>query len=313
MKAQINTSAEKNSTLMKYANVLTSASIVTIGLCVKNAEKTVEEAVNSILSQDYPRENLELIIVDGYSNDNTLRIIQTALDNKKMRYSVSKEKEGLGFARELVVRKAHGKYIIYVDGDMVMVPNFIRTQVDFMEQNPKVGVAIGKFSVYLKGNWLSTLQCLLWMTEDKISQNTIFSKPVRSTCCGAIFRTRVLKHVGGFDQQIRGACEDVDVFCKISRAGWLVYSTTNTLFCDRPKETFKALWKEHFWYGYGGHYVYHKHRNDIVPRPLRIFDFIEAYKMSRRKIVFLAPFLYFFEKIAYILGFSQAHLEGYGH
>lgn len=286
---------------------------MTIGLCVKNAEKTVGEAVASILAQDYGHNNLELIIVDGFSSDSTLKIATNALSGKNIKFKVFQEMKGLGFARELVARKAKGKYLVYVDGDMVMGSDFISKQVDFMENNEKVGIAIGKFGVYPKANWLGNLQCMLWMAEDQLLRDTMFSKPVRSTCCGAIFRAEALRQSGGFDLKIKGACEDVDIFCKVSKAGWLTYSTTDALFCDRRKENLGELWKEHFWYGYGGHYVYHTHKNEIVPRTSRLFDSIKAYKFTRKKIVFLAPLLYIFEKTAYMLGFSKSHIDGYGH
>ena len=54
---------------------------VTIGFCVKNAEQTVRDAIRSILKQDFPHEMMELIIVDGYSKDKTLSIIQNELSN----------------------------------------------------------------------------------------------------------------------------------------------------------------------------------------------------------------------------------------
>ena len=52
---------------------------VTVGLCVKNSEATVERAVNSIIAQDYPQELMELLIVDGSSRDKTIPIIKERL------------------------------------------------------------------------------------------------------------------------------------------------------------------------------------------------------------------------------------------
>ena len=55
--------------------------VVTIGLCVKNNEKTVREAVDSIVDQDFCHDLLEVIVVDGCSLDLTLAIIRDALKN----------------------------------------------------------------------------------------------------------------------------------------------------------------------------------------------------------------------------------------
>ena len=48
--------------------------IVTIGICVKNTEKTILDAINSILEQDYPTDLMEIIFVDDGSEDRTLSI-----------------------------------------------------------------------------------------------------------------------------------------------------------------------------------------------------------------------------------------------
>jgi hypothetical protein len=98
-------------------------------------------------------------------------------------------------------------------------------------------------------------------------------------------------------------------------AGWLTYFTTDAAFYDKRKGTWKAIWNENFWYGYGGHYFMHKHG-----RNTRISLFLEslrrtliAYKLTRQKIVFLFPFQYFFKKAAWFFGFLKAHVNGYGH
>lgn len=48
---------------------------VTIGLCVKDSERTIHQSIESILSQKYPMELIQLVVVDGCSKDKTLSII----------------------------------------------------------------------------------------------------------------------------------------------------------------------------------------------------------------------------------------------
>jgi glycosyltransferase involved in cell wall biosynthesis len=58
---------------------------VTTGLRVKNSEATIEEAMDSILYQDFPHELIELIVVDGYSTDKILLIIKEAVLNNDIK------------------------------------------------------------------------------------------------------------------------------------------------------------------------------------------------------------------------------------
>ena len=52
---------------------------------------------------------------------------------------------GLGVARQIVVDKACGKYIVWVDDDVTLPKDFVRKQVGYMEQNPHVGIAGARY------------------------------------------------------------------------------------------------------------------------------------------------------------------------
>jgi glycosyltransferase involved in cell wall biosynthesis len=73
---------------------------VTIGVCVKNKEKTIKEAVDSIISQKYPAELMQLIVVDGCSKDKTMSIVAATTAKTKVRVETySDQGRGLGVAR----------------------------------------------------------------------------------------------------------------------------------------------------------------------------------------------------------------------
>ena len=86
---------------------------VTVGLCVRNAETTIRQAIESILEQDFPCEFLELLVVDGNSEDKTLPIIKESLVHSNMKIEIFREREGLASARQIVVNNASGDYIVW--------------------------------------------------------------------------------------------------------------------------------------------------------------------------------------------------------
>jgi len=118
---------------------------VTIGLCVKDSEKTVRESVCSIVKQKYPTELIQLIVVDGCSKDKTMAVINRTTEKTQVKVETYSDKgRGLGAARQIVVNKAVGKYIIFADADVKLFDDFTKKHVSFMEENPNVGVAFGK-------------------------------------------------------------------------------------------------------------------------------------------------------------------------
>jgi biofilm PGA synthesis N-glycosyltransferase PgaC len=287
--------------------------VVTIALCVKDVGSTIKEAISSVISQDYPHKAMELIIVDGYSKDNTMQILEEALLAGDLASRVFHEAKGLGHARELAVKNADGSYIVWVDGDLVLSKNYVRKLVEFMDQNPKVGMTSGRFCLSHPTGVVAALENIDWVVGDYQKRNYSSQDPHRICCAGSICRVKALRQAGGFDERIKGAGEDMDLGYRMEKHGWSLHYGIDAQLQHKSKDTWKSVWDENFWYGYGGHYVLHKHRADLpVASPIEaIRRFVIAYRITRRKIVFLLPFSYLFGKTAWFLGFIEAHFQGY--
>jgi glycosyltransferase involved in cell wall biosynthesis len=287
--------------------------VLTIGLCVKNNEATIREAVNSIAVQDFSHELMEIIVVDGCSQDQTMRIIGEILSKTDIKIKVFSENQGLGFARQVVVDNALGKYILWVDGDIILSKNYIKQQADFMELHPEVAIAAGSFGLIPDDNWVAMLENICYVIDSLRYHGKTTSKLLGTEA--SIFRADAIRMAGGFDPDIKGAQEDRDLAYRIGSAGWKFY-ITNAMLCERQRRTWSALWKQYFWYGYGLHFSQHKNkgRNMMIDKSDdRIIISSQAYRLTYRKVVFLLPLNYIFKKTALLFGFLKAHMDGYGH
>ncbi|MEM3640818.1 MAG: glycosyltransferase [Candidatus Bathyarchaeia archaeon] len=286
--------------------------IATIGLCVRNAEATVGHAIDSILKQDFPREQMELIVVDGCSTDSTLDIVRDKLKDSNLKVRIFCENKGLGYARQLVVDNANGKYILWVDADMVLPRDFVKKQVLFMEGSPKVGIAKGRYGICMKDNMVALL-------EDVEFAVTFRNEGEASTLAlgasGCIYRVEAVRQAGGFDINMRGAAEDQDVENRVKAAGWLLYISP-AVFYEKRRSTWKALWDEYFWHGIGAAHLFSKNRRAIkvfkmLPPVALFMESLRvplAYKLTGRFAAFLLPFHYFFKRTAWIIGFVKGRL-----
>lgn len=289
---------------------------VTIGLCVKNGAKIVKIAFHSISIQDYPHELIKLVIVDNGSSDNTLSLANKFAQETDIKTFVTSSKEGLGAIRQIAVDNAEGDYIVWVDDDLVLSKDYVRNQVKFMEKNPNVGAAKGL------GVKVQPHPTIISIAEyggllDSHSQN-----PKKIGTGGAIFRLKALESVGGFDVQIKGAGEDIDVSRRIRESGWkLSMNNSARLYKKDLPATMKALWKKNLWYGYAKHYLFHKYKDqlsliDYFP-PLTLLVGLKMsrsiYRLTNMKKVFFFAFFYSYSTMANYVGFIRAHLGGYGH
>ena len=298
--------------MIRLLNKTRAKTKVTVGLCVKNSGKTVKGAINSVINQTYPSELVEIIVVDGGSKDETLSVVTDMASNTNTRVEIHfDEGRGLGAARQMVVDNANGNYVIFVDGDVELVNDFVQKQVDFMEKNPRVGIAVGKY-LYKEGTLIASLQNLHHYITEFLGNDA------------TIYRTKALRQVGGFDINIKGACEDLDMMAKLRVRGWELSINKKAKFYHSPRETWRAFWIEQKWFGYGGHYFVHKHKHMNTPFPLwykvpsvtfvaTLKVAVKAYRLLHKKESFLMPLLFSLGTISWWLGFAKSNLDGYGH
>lgn len=294
---------------------------VTIGVCVRNAENTIGDAIESIKAQDYPHELMEIIFVDDGSEDNTLNIIKNYVSSMTISSKIFHTKwRGLGHARNIVVANASSEYIIWVDGDMIISKDFVRKLVEFICKNRKVGIAKGTQSLKPGNNILGTLEAYSRSVGRMIDYNQKKFQFKSLGTGGAIYRVEAIKQVGGFDESLKGYCEDWDIELRIRDFGWQ-FEIVNVEFTDyeRCKLSLRSLWSRYWLRGYYTHYFLHKNRGLIkhcrMFPPAAFFagllNSVKLFRLTRKKFVFLLPFQYLFKFTAWYLGFIKSHINSY--
>ncbi|MEM2506523.1 MAG: glycosyltransferase [Candidatus Aenigmatarchaeota archaeon] len=288
-----------------------SKPIVTIGLCVRNCASTIKETIESILNQDYPRELMEIIFVDDGSVDETFSIIKEYASKTGIRIKIFRHKwKGLGPSRNVIVNNAKGTYIVWVDGDMKLSKDYLKSQVEFMENNLAVGIAKGKYGLNNYEGYVSFLENVpFFVFTNKYAGKFIEINPGTG---GSIYRVKAIREIGGFNNQIKGAYEDIDVESRIREKGWLI-CISHATFYEKYPSTWKDLWKKYFWYGYGAADFYNIRKGEMklyYMFPLAAFlsgllYSFDAYRLTRRKIVFLLPIQFIYKMSAWWLGFIK--------
>ena len=105
--------------------------MVSVLIPAYNAEKTINRCMDSILCQTF--QDIELIIVNDGSTDNTLSILINYAEKDKRIIVYNQPNQGVSAARNTGLRNASGDYILYVDSDDWIEPNMIQRMVDLIE------------------------------------------------------------------------------------------------------------------------------------------------------------------------------------
>jgi cellulose synthase/poly-beta-1,6-N-acetylglucosamine synthase-like glycosyltransferase len=308
---------------MMHQKLIEETVVVTLGLCVKDSERTIKEAILSILCQTFDKKRMEVIVVDDGCKDKTIPIIRELFSKEVLNLRVyTLNAGGLTKARQMVIDEARGYLVLYIDGDMVFPKNFVDKLFELMEKNSSLGAAQGTMKGILNRNPIAELEDLSYSSAYEIGIHRSWRRnPQTLGTGGTIFRIVAVRAAGGFDTQIKGAAEDADLSARIKSAGYSL-SVSEVEFQHEFKKTLSALWKQYVWYGYGMHYFYHKHGR--LKKSMLVYFWPIAYiwglirsilvfKATRKKFAFFLPSYNFFRATAWWFGFIKAHLEGYGH
>lgn len=119
----------------KLLEEATDGPLVSVVVCVHNAEDILSETIESVLTQTY--RNYELLLVDDASTDGSRRVIESYQDERIRPIYLEKNRHicnagNVGFA------EARGEYVAALGHDDVMYPEKLRSQVAFLEEHPEV-------------------------------------------------------------------------------------------------------------------------------------------------------------------------------
>lgn len=291
---------------------------VTVGMVVRNSEETIKDAIQTVMNQDFCHDSMELLVVDGSSQDATLSILKDCLDNIDIKSKVFSENHGLGYARQIVVDNAQGDYIIWVDGDMILSTDFMSKQVEFMENNPDVGVAKGYYELSKGPNILSTLEIYSRAAAKFGDYRSHKARSKALGTSGCIYRLKAIKDVGGFDKKISGYGEDWDAEYRIRLAGW------SLCVCKVPYQDYERVglsWKKLFSRyqkrGYDLYDLMKKHDGVIklygmlplMALVVGVFASFKLFKITGEKVVFLLPFFYPIKMVFWWIGYFKRFFE----
>lgn len=111
--------------------------LVSVVMPAYNAEKYIQESIESVLQQTY--KNFELIIINDGSKDHTERIIDSFTDDRII-YINNGINRGVAYSLNCGLSKANGKYIMRLDSDDIAYPYRMETQVKYFEEHSDVYV-----------------------------------------------------------------------------------------------------------------------------------------------------------------------------
>lgn len=181
---------------------------ITVAIPAYNEEKDIKSCLSSILSCDFPKENLEVIVVDNNSTDKTAEIAES------LGVKVVKEKrQGNTFAVSTASKSGTGEVIAMLDADTEVYPNWL-SEVEYLFNNSNIVGATGPADYEPPNRFYSLLYYLF------LKFNFTIGKP-HLTGFNMVVRRSALEKIGGIDENFTMS-PDVDLGLRLKKVGKVV-------------------------------------------------------------------------------------------
>lgn len=188
--------------------------VTIIALCY-NHERFVAECLQSIINQTY--QNIEVIVVDDFSNDESReRMLAFSQNKMNIKWIFNKNNVGNCHSFNQALKIAKGKYIIDLSTDDVLKPNRIEEQMKkFEESDNNVGVVFSD-AEYIDeySNWLG----IFYKKNQRIPEGNIYEYILKKSFImpsSMMIRKSILDKLGGYDENL--SYEDYDFWVRSSR------------------------------------------------------------------------------------------------
>ncbi|MEK6921523.1 MAG: glycosyltransferase family 2 protein, partial [Nanoarchaeota archaeon] len=197
---------------------------VDILIVTYNGKKYLSGCLASLQELTYPKDRYIITIIDNASSDGTLSVVEQNTNNF---IKIIKNNKNLGFGKANTIgikaAPAETKYIVLLNQDSLVAPEWLTELVDTMEKNPKAGACGATQKDYNQYKKITTgekrIKECIWMG-----------------CGSIILRKEALDQIGYFDPYYFMYVEDIDITWRLKIVGWDILHTFNALWFHEGRD-----------------------------------------------------------------------------
>jgi glycosyltransferase involved in cell wall biosynthesis len=227
---------------------------VSIIIPCRNEEKFIGKCLDSIIAQDYPKENLEVFVADGMSDDKTREIVADYCQKYSFIKLLDNPRKFTPFALNIGIKNSSGKIIVRMDAHADYAKDYVSRCIGAMNDSDADNVG-GRVMVMPRDNSLASRAIALCLSSFFGAGNAIYKikivkKPVEvdTVFCGC-YRKEVFDKIGFFDERmIRN--QDLEFNLRLCRAGGKIVLFPRIISYYFPKKSLREFAKHNYDDGY---------------------------------------------------------------
>jgi glycosyltransferase involved in cell wall biosynthesis len=263
---------------------------------VRNEADFIEQAIKSILDSDYPSEKMEVLVVDGESDDGTRPIVEKLAESDARIKILDNPRRVVPTAMNIALRQMRGNVFIRIDGHAKIPADFIGKSIQCLHEHPDAWIAGGYIETVATdyvGRAIAATMCSPIGVGNARFRLGDYEGWVDTLAFGAHHKW-VVDKIGYFDEELVRNQDD-EFNMRIVLAGgkiWMSKSIHSTYY-SRP--SLGKLWKQYFQYGFWRIRTLQKHKKPAALRQLVPLLFVLSILFLGVAGLFMKSFWYLLE------------------
>ena len=210
-----------------------NTNLVSIIIPTYNSHKYIKDTLNSLINQTHSY--IEILCIDDGSTDNTIQIIKDLETTNDINIKIiDQNNQGPSHARNRGIQLAKAEYILALDSDDQIAPDYIEKALTTFQIEPNLSVVFTEAVFYGTEN-------KIWATED-VRLPELFSRNFLNVT--ALFKKSAWRDAGGYDEKLPGY-EDWDLWITLASKGHRFKLIPEPLFFYRFRSNSRAANSEH--------------------------------------------------------------------
>ncbi|MFC2162159.1 glycosyltransferase [Candidatus Altiarchaeota archaeon] len=229
--------------------------IVSVIVPTYNRGGMLGDCIGSLQQQSYP--NLEIILVDDGSTDDTLKVLEEYAGEDERIRVFSQENNGSYSARNLGIKESKGGIICFTDDDCIVDKEWVSRLVAAYDDE-RVGGVGGQIIAYPPENMIERYCDEIGLLGQERLSSVYFMT------ANASYRMSVLEEVGGFDTYFKSS-GDADMGVMVHERGYATKYARDAVIHHRHRSTLRNLVRQKFFHGTGYSCMHRKYAKNFNP------------------------------------------------
>ena len=205
-----------------------SLPLISIVIPSRNEESYIGKCLGSIIASDYPKEKMEIFIVDGMSEDKTREIVRKYSKTLSFIEILDNPKKIFAVANNIGIKNAKGNFIILLSAHATYSKNYLKECVKYLLENKNVDSVGGVMKSLPSKNTLIAKAIALSMAG-RFGKGREAPSEVKEadSVFSACYRKEVFNKIGLFNENLERS-SDMDLNLRLTRAGGKIHLIPDT-------------------------------------------------------------------------------------